>query len=117
MNYRAGKRTRAWVRWRASSSSPPSATTLPPQVPEEVKQKAEKGTTAPPPTLSSILMTTLGGEPSGTSLGHFHEPFTLCSELLDAAFDATLELRRRGCGSEEDCHLRIFWIERPNLGC
>ena len=92
MNYRAGKRTRAWVRWRASSSSPPSATTLPPQVPEEVKQKAEKGTTAPPPTLSSILIVMLGDEPNDTSLGHLHEPFMLYSELLDVAFDMALKL-------------------------
>ena len=52
---------------------------------------------------------------------HLSQPFsrlsTLCSELLDAAFDVALELRRCGCGSEENNNLRIFWTERPNLGC
>ena len=51
-----------------------------------------EGDSCSPPTLSSILMVTLGGEPSGTSLDHLHEPFTLCSELLDVAFDAALKL-------------------------
>ena len=55
-----------------------------------------EGDNCSPLTLSSILMVTLGGEPSGTSLGHFQEPFTLCSKLLDVAFDAALKLATPG---------------------
>ena len=51
-----------------------------------------EGDNCSPPTLSSILIVTLGGEPNETSLGHLHEPFMLCSELLDVAFDVALKL-------------------------